>query len=107
MNADVLFVGTQLFRRKRQKHVRFMDGALNSVDVSLLLKFLALLLIATASIYQKTLVCFTFDLCVVLGFLVSVHFLFCSVVTDHYAFHADYVCKWRQCRPLSQSITND
>jgi len=26
MTADILFVGMQLFRRKRQKHVRFMDG---------------------------------------------------------------------------------
>jgi len=53
MKADVLFVGTQLFRRKRQKHARFMDGALNSVNVSLLLKFLAMRVIPTASIYQK------------------------------------------------------
>jgi len=29
----VLFVGTQLFRRKRQKHVRFMDGALKTRSV--------------------------------------------------------------------------
>jgi len=34
MKADFLFVGTQLFRRKHQKHERFMDGALNSSDVS-------------------------------------------------------------------------
>jgi len=27
MKTDVLFVGTQLFRRKRQKHARFKDGA--------------------------------------------------------------------------------
>jgi len=38
MKADVLFVEMQLFRRKQQKHGRFMDGALNSVDVSPLLK---------------------------------------------------------------------
>jgi len=34
MKADILFVGTQLFRRKRQKQAGFMDGALKSVDVS-------------------------------------------------------------------------
>jgi len=53
METDVLFVGTQLFRRKCQKHERFMDGALNSVDVFSLLKFLAMRLVATASTYQK------------------------------------------------------
>jgi len=53
MKADVLFVGTQLFSRKRQKRARFMDGALDSVDVSPLLKFLAMRLVATASIDKK------------------------------------------------------
>jgi len=33
MKAGILFIGTPLFRRKRQKHARFMDGVLNSVDV--------------------------------------------------------------------------
>jgi len=43
MKADVLFVRTQLFRKKRQEHARFMDAcALNSVDVSSLLNFLAM-----------------------------------------------------------------
>jgi len=51
--ADVLFAETQLFRRKRQKHARFIDGASNSVDVFPQLKFMAMRLVATASIYQK------------------------------------------------------
>jgi len=33
MKAGVLFVGTQLFRRKRQKHAHFMDGALKTRSV--------------------------------------------------------------------------
>jgi len=33
MKADVLFVGTQLFRRKRQKYARFMDGALKTRSI--------------------------------------------------------------------------
>ena len=28
MKADVLYAGTQFFRSKRQKHTRFMGGAL-------------------------------------------------------------------------------
>jgi len=33
MKADVLFVGMQLFSRKRQKHARFMDGALKTWSI--------------------------------------------------------------------------
>jgi len=33
MKAVVLFVRMQLFRRKRQKHARFMDGALNTWSI--------------------------------------------------------------------------
>jgi len=33
MKADFLFVGTQLFRRKRQKHARFMENALKTRSI--------------------------------------------------------------------------
>jgi len=33
MKADVLFVGTQLFRRKCQKHACFKDGALKTRSI--------------------------------------------------------------------------
>jgi len=75
MKADVLFVGTQLFRRKRQKHACFKDGALKTrsikniemlklgwcLPIPPLLKFLETRLVATASIYQNIL-WFVFDL---------------------------------------------
>ena len=33
MKADILFAGTQLFRRKRQKQARFMDGSLKTRSI--------------------------------------------------------------------------
>jgi len=53
-----------------------MDGALNSVvDISPLLKFLAMRLVPTANIYQKIPSLVLIYLSVVLWFLVAVHFI--------------------------------